>query len=345
MYDEITDPQHAPLTFDEVGARLAALRQQQGRPSYAEIAARIAARRAAQGVAPARARVARSTVYDVFRPGRKRLDVSLVQEILLALDLPEATVRTWTERAAHAVAGVAHAPRTDPQDRAPEEGPEEGPEATPEPTDDPTDDPAGNPAGGPVAAARTARRTALLLLACLVLNLVGRELVVVLGLPLHLDMTGTAVAAVMAGPWWGALVGVATNGAGAASSGLMSLPFALVNVAGALVWGYGVHRWGMGRTIPRYFTLSVIAGLVCSCVATPILVISQGSVVHGSDTVLANAAAVVPVVVVGTFLGNLLISLADKTISGAVALIVAESRSPRATYLALGGGGAEQPLR
>ncbi len=357
MHDEVTRPELGPTTIDDVSVQLGALRLEHGRPSYAEIATRIAERRLAQGASPERARIARSTVYDAFRRGRKRLDVDLVREILLALHLDDASVTAWTDLARRATPGPASSQTAEPH--RPREGgtPARGEELpvvvahsdplrpTAGPTTGPTSGPTTGPLPAPVGAEvlapdhapppRSLRRTVLLLLACLALNLGGRELVVQLDLPLHLDMTGTAVAAIMAGPWWGALVGVSTNLAGSALSGVSSYPFALVNVAGALVWGYGVHRWGMGRTIPRFFTLNLLAAFVCSAVATPILVYYQGEIIHSSNTVLENVVALFHALLIGTFLGNLLISAFDKTISGVVALIVVETRAPGGTALAL----------
>lgn len=323
MHDEVTRRELGPTTIEEFSEQLGLLRLSQGRPSYAEIASRIAEHRLSRGSTPEQARIARSTVYDAFRPGRKRLDVALVYEILIALDLDEASVKAWTQTARHATPGSA-IPGPTGHECALDDGlaPESANPglARPEIPSPP----------------RSGRRTAMLLLACLLLNLFGREMVVALGLPLHLDMVGTAVAAIMVGPWWGALVGLGTNSAGAALSGISSLPFALVNVAGALVWGYGVRSWGMGRTIPRFFTLNVIAAFVCSLVATPILVLYQGEIIHSSDTVIENLVAILHVVIISTFLGNFLISLADKTISGVVALIVVESRTSSETSLSLG---------
>lgn len=312
VHDELTGPESGLVTIDELSARLSELRLSSGAPSYAEIATRIARQRLDRGLSPERARIARSTVYDVFRPGRKRLDVELIREVLVALRLDGREVDLWTEQARRAVPAAV---------------PTEAP--SPAPTVDVT------PAPAP-ALPRSLRRTAILLLACVVLNLLGRELVVALELPVHLDMTGTAVAAIMAGPWWGVLVAVATNLAGVSISGVASIPFVLVNIAGALVWGYGVRRWGMGRTIPRFFALTVLVAVVCSLVATPILLLYQGVVVHASDTIIQNVVDVAHLVVIGTFLANLLISLIDKTVSGVVALIVVETRSPGAMSRANG---------
>lgn len=305
MQDEFTASDQVPVTMDEFSQELSILRRDAGAPSYAEIAARIARQRRDQGISPERARIARSTVYDVFRPGRKRLDVQLIREILVALGLEVAAVEAWTELARAAQPTALAVPAS------------AGPDTEPVPASPVRSD-----------SQRSTGQVAMLLVACLVLNLLGRELVDTLQLELHLDMTGTAVAAIMVGPWWGALVAVATNFSGAYISGVSSIPFVLVNVAGALVWGYGVRRWGMGRTIPRFFALTLLVALVCSIVATPILVLYKGVIVHGSTTLTASLIAIAHGAVIGIFLSNLLISLVDKTISGVVALIVVESRSP-----------------
>ena len=80
------------------------------------------------------------------------------------------------------------------------------------------------------------------------LNIVGGYINNALHLPIFLDMIGTCVAAIVLGPWWGSLVGVITNVGGSFFTGPIGIPFALANVAGALVWGYGVRSWGMGST-------------------------------------------------------------------------------------------------
>src|SRR5690606_28147164 len=76
-----------------------------------------------------------------------------------------------------------------------------------------------------------------LMLGCVAVNLLGREFVDLLNLPVYLDMVGTALAAIVLGPWRGAAVGATTNLAGLFISGIASAPFAVVNVVGALVWG------------------------------------------------------------------------------------------------------------
>ena len=161
------------------------------------------------------------------------------------------------------------------------------------------------------------------------LNVVGGTINTALGLPTFLDMIGTAVVAILLGPWWGALVGVVSNIGGALILGPVGIPFALVNVAGALIWGYGVRSFGMGASAPRFFLLNVAVALVTSAVAAPIVVFVYGGATgHPSDAltvVFANAGQGLFTAVLAS---NVLVTLADKTISGFVALSIIEALPP-----------------
>lgn len=293
---------HAPGSggWDVVAEELGALRRRAGDPSYAEIGRRVAEQRVRDGVAPHAARVARTTVYDVFRVGRTRLNVPLVREIAHALGGGDAEVDAWLARSTEGrPAGIPSADAT-------------------------ADATAGTPVPAPPPPApRSPRGHLLALLAvCVVLNLAGRGLVLLLDLPVHLDMVGTALAAIALGPWHGAGVGLVTNVLGVTEGGPASLPFALVNVAGALVWGYGVRRLGLGRTLPRFLGLNLLVAAVCTLLAVPILMLLLGgSTGHGQDTLAATVTALTSAAAVGTWAANLLVSVGDKLISGFVALV------------------------
>ncbi|WP_323791093.1 hypothetical protein [Nocardioides sp.] len=361
MHDELTGPDIGIVTIDDFVAQLGRLRVQAGSPSYAEIASRIARRREVSGDPAERARVARSTVYDAFRPGRRRLDVRLLTEILAALELDRPSIEIWVAAAQRAT--VTPQPSAVPQRLpAPDSTPRTADEAEAVSAAEPSaatlsSDPTAAPAPAPVAAAapapartcaqlplqRAARGVVLLLMACVAANLIGRILVDALSLPLFLDMTGTAVAAIALGPWWGALVGLVTNLVGVGISGAASLPFTLVNITGALVWGYGVHHFHMSRSLPAFFRLNVLVALACSLVATPIILLYTGSLTHDSHNTIATVIEALHFVLVGTFLGNLLVSLFDKLVSGFVALVFLEARGQSPITLTLGGGQAEAP--
>jgi energy-coupling factor transport system substrate-specific component len=298
---------------DEIVEDLRALREAAGSPSFGELVVRISRQRVDRGMSPAQARVGRTTVYDVFRTGRRFLDPDLVGEVVTALGVSPDEVTIWVARAHRARNGVSfEAPVAAPVELT--EGKTRRPEL-------PTN------------------LMLWVLLGCLVLNLLGRTAVNFLHIPLYLDMVGTAVAAIVIGPWRGAAVGVLTSVLGApidvwANHVLhgslphwwLSIPFGLVEIVGALMWGYGVRRWRMGRTISRFFLLNVGVALVCSLVAVPIIVvISHGFTGNGADAITFGFMKTVHDIWSAVFFQNLETSLADKMISGFVALAAAEA--------------------
>jgi energy-coupling factor transport system substrate-specific component len=168
----------------------------------------------------------------------------------------------------------------------------------------------------------TPLRIVLLLLACLALNFAGRWLVTVLHLPIYMDMVGTALASLALGPWRGALVGGLTNIGGALISTVNSIPFGLVNIAGALVWGYGVRRFRFGSSLARFLALNLLVALVCSLIAVPILLMLYGgSVGHAEDLLGQRFVHLIGWNVGAIFIANFMTSIADKVLSGFMALV------------------------
>ena len=133
------------------------------------------------------------------------------------------------------------------------------------------------------------RQSLALMSGCLLLNMLGREVVDGLGVPIYLDMVGTALAAIVLGPWRGAAVGASTNLLLTFVTGFVSLPFAIVNVVGALIWGYGVHHWDMGRTLARFFALTLGVAAACTTTAVPIVYfLFDGTAGHQQEHLTAN---------------------------------------------------------
>ena len=283
--------------WDQLIAHLHALRAEAGNPSFAELSRRLVDQRMRDGMDVHGARIARSSVHDAFRFGRTRINVLLTQELVRALGGDPDQVLAWMQERT-AADEVASGP----------------PPAAAQP-------PAGSPEPKAVEEPR-ARQVLLLAVACLVLNLAGREFVDFLRLPIYLDMVGTAIAAIALGPWHGAAVGVTTNVGGAVGSGWVSIPFALVSVVGALVWGYGVRRWRLGRTLPRFFGLNVLAAVACSAVAVPIIVLLFGHDLRiGHDVITGLVDETVSAFLAAVMFSNMLTSLTDKLLSGFIALV------------------------
>jgi len=157
------------------------------------------------------------------------------------------------------------------------------------------------------------------------LNIVGGYINTVLKLPIFLDMIGTMVTAVILGPWWGALVGAITNIVNSFISGPISLPFAVVNVVGALVWGYA-NQWGWMKKTWSFFLVNILVAFICSVFAVPIYVfVFGGATGHFADVMTAAFLAMGQNLIVSVFSSNILVSLADKIISGFVGLAIIEA--------------------
>ncbi len=286
------------------------LRLDAGAVSYGEIAQRIVARRMSEGASEAASRVARSTVYDAFQPGRRRLNPGLVREIVLALGLDAAQADEWHERCvltrqptpAPTVAPAAPAPNAHSDDAA-------------------TTPPA------PLVPPQALRRAliAVLLVACLGLNLFGTTLVLRLEIPLFLDTIGTALAAFALGPWYGVAVGVATGLFGMVSSTPETVVFSAVSVVAALLWGYGLRRYA--RTPLRFLALAVTVAVACSVVAAPLnLALYGGASTNASSAFLPVTTSLG--LIASVFTVNLGASLVDKVLTALLALGAARWLAP-----------------
>jgi energy-coupling factor transport system substrate-specific component len=292
-------PHDEPDSLDRIAADLLALKDAASL-SYAEIGRRIGDARIRRGAPENAAYPARSTVYDAFRAGRTRVDHALLRDIVRALGADEHEAERWMRRARALRRPAEPAPR--------------GRAASP------------HPIGGGVRPSASAPRRwfpAALLLGCVALNLLGIVVVQALHLPIYLDMIGTATASIMLGPWHGALVALSSNLLGFTVGAPGAAPFALVNLAGALVWGYGVRRFGMGAGIGRFFVLNLLAATACSLVGAPLGVILFGGLSgHGSDTVTNSIVTMGIPLIAAAFSANILTSVIDKLLTGFIALMI-----------------------
>ncbi len=304
--------------FDDIAKSLRELRARAGGPSYAEIGSRIALARIERGVPVSASVPARTTVYDAFRLGRSRINAALVGEIVRALGADDAEAEGWETRCGLAQKARHAAPARPPLPPVKQ--------TAAQPVQQTAAQPVQQTAAQPVqqtAAHRPALWTAILLVGCVVLNFSGSAAVATLGLPLFLDMIGTAVAAMAFGPWWGVLVAAGSTAVETVCGTTDPLPFGLVNIAGALAWGYGVRAFGGARSLPRFFALSLIVGVVCTIVSVPVLMtVFGGETGHASDQIAEGLVASGEELAPAVFTANLLTSLADKLISGFIALAV-----------------------
>lgn len=97
--------------------------------------------------------------------------------------------------------------------------------------------------------------TSVIVAAGVLLNYVGLTLSRHLESILFLDMTGTALAAILLGPWWGAIVALLSNSVvnwllyPEAGADVVIFPWSLVNMTGALFWGLLARQPGFQQYI------------------------------------------------------------------------------------------------
>jgi len=155
------------------------------------------------------------------------------------------------------------------------------------------------------------------------LDIVGGTLNSMLGLPTYLDTIGTCVAAIVLGPWWGALAGVLANLGGAVYFGPTNIPFGLANALAALMWGYGVRTLLLGRNPYTYFGLNAAVGVATGAVGALIaLVVFGGTTGHASDAITAALTQAGDALREAVLTSSVLTSLGDKIISGFVGLAI-----------------------
>lgn len=163
------------------------------------------------------------------------------------------------------------------------------------------------------------------------INIVVGSIVQTLRLPLFLDTIGTMLVALLAGPWVAAIAGILTNVVLGFTVGPQLIPFALVNIAIALVVGYlAQHGWFRIQNTIGYWRLiaaGVILGIVNTLVSTPVAVIIFGGLTGSGQDIITTAflAAGLPIWS-AVFISSLLVGgFVDKTASIIIAYFVARS--------------------
>ncbi|GAA1954220.1 helix-turn-helix domain-containing protein [Microbacterium aquimaris] len=306
-------------SLDDLVSDLQRLRLESGDISYSQIAERVRSLREERGDPPAAAFVGRSTIYDAFRPGRRRMNPSLVADIAAVLGEDADAVDAWREACIRARYSAPTSPNRPPAEGGAPRGPSR-------PADEvPSSQPA--PFAEKAYSTRDTVRAGLFVIVVgVIVNLTGSGLVIALPLPIYLDMIGTAITAMVVGPWAGVAVAVLTHGAFALVDGVPdSLWFTFVNATGALIWGYGARTFGLARSPLRMLFLTSVVALCCSVVAVALMIAVYGGFsLHGEAQRMAEglvAGGYSPTAAMLT--ANLITSETDKLVSGFVALIAA----------------------
>jgi len=161
------------------------------------------------------------------------------------------------------------------------------------------------------------------------LNVIGGTLTRVLRIPLFLDVIGTILLAIIAGPWVALVAGVSTNLVLGVTTSPSTAFFAVVQAAIALVVGWmAVSGWFRAVADPkdyaRLFVAGVILALVSTFTATPIQVIVLGGFSGaGQDAAVGALLATGSSILEAVFATQFSIDILDKLLSLGIAYLVA----------------------
>lgn len=160
------------------------------------------------------------------------------------------------------------------------------------------------------------------------LNVVGGTLTRVLKIPLFLDVIGTVLLAIIAGPWVALVAGVSTNIVLGITTSPSTAFFAVVQAGIALVAGYMATRGWFKITdtigYVRLFVAGVILAIVATLTATPIQVIVLGGFSGaGQDAAVGALLATGSSIVEAVFATQFTIDIFDKLLAVAIAYSVA----------------------
>ena len=297
----VTPSDESSDSFDRIALDLQNLRHTAGPVSYAELVRRIAELRLRRGVRTAAATPARSTVYNSFKTGRARLDPELLRDIVLALGATPEEADGWVHRCREARRATESAAMRGRQDAS---------------------KPLPAPALHAPPASKLPGSVQLFIIASsVVLNLLGLYVTGVFKLSVYLDMVGTAIAAMLLGPWHGIAVAIASNSLGFLTGDNATIPFTPVNIVGALVWGYGIRKFRMGADLSRFVSLNLLTAAACSLVAAPIVaVVFHGGDGHISEQAVLSLEAMQVSFLASVFSVNIVTSITDKLLTGFIAL-------------------------
>ncbi|MDY6819880.1 MAG: ECF transporter S component [Halobacteriales archaeon] len=162
------------------------------------------------------------------------------------------------------------------------------------------------------------------------INVVGGTLVGALRIPLFLDVIGTILVAVLAGPWVAVVAGVLTNIILGFTKSPTIIPFGITNAAIAITAGLMAQRgWFRIKDTKEYWKLLVVGiviALVATIVSAPISVVLFGGIAGGPTSVvtaffLSTGRSIIESVLATGFL----IEPVDKTASAVLAYFIAKN--------------------
>lgn len=159
-------------------------------------------------------------------------------------------------------------------------------------------------------------------------NFVGGQLASLLKLPMYLDTIGTIFAAMLCGPWVGAVTGVLTNVVTGIANPV-NFAFIPVNLIAGLVTGFLARR-NWFSTWWKWILSMLIMAAVSIIVSAPIVVLVYGGVTGGGTSLITAAAMAAGANIWAAFFGTEgIFTVLDRIISFLISWAVIKVIPPR----------------
>lgn len=159
---------------------------------------------------------------------------------------------------------------------------------------------------------------------CVAINVVGDQIVQLLKLPIFLDVIGTVLMAMLAGPWPAAVTGILTNLCMGITDNPTLIPFAITSADCGIAAGLFARKKWFSAQKWKLIIIVLVLDLVTICTASPITIFAFGGVSgNGGQSVaiaglLASGANIIAAVV-GT---DFWINLIDRALAMVIAFAV-----------------------
>lgn len=159
---------------------------------------------------------------------------------------------------------------------------------------------------------------------CVAINVVGDQIVQLLKLPIFLDVIGTVLMAMLAGPWPAAVTGVLTNLCMGITDNPTLIPFAITSAACGIAAGMFARKKWFSTQKWKLIIIVLVLDLVTICTASPITIFAFGGVSgNGGQSVaiagLMASGANIIAAVVGT---DFWVNLVDRSLALIIAFAV-----------------------
>lgn len=166
------------------------------------------------------------------------------------------------------------------------------------------------------------------------INYVGKLFAATLKLPLWLDSIGTILAAILAGPWIGAVSGLINNIIYGITMDPISGIYGITSIAIGLVAGYLAYK-GWIENWWKTIGLGIVVALVSTIVSTPINIKFWGGQTGNiwGDALFATLMANKSPLFLASFFDELVVDLPDKIAVVLVAYIIYKALPKRLTVL------------